>query len=106
MLGDSEVANLNGPNFEIEDMEDLEREARKKAIDQAKKKAKELAKDLGVKLSRVINFSENGNDYGFKALRADVEMLGLGGDEARPVPEISTGENKIYSKVNIIYEIR
>lgn len=105
MLGDSGVTNLNGPNFEIEDIEDLEREARKKAIDQAKKKAKELAKDLGVKLSRVVNFSENGVDYGFR-VGIEALPLGIGGDNIKAVPEIPTGENKVFSRVNIVYEIR
>ena len=62
-LGGLGVSNLNGPNFAIDDEDALKMQARKEAIDDAREKAKVLAKDLGVKLGRISNFSESGN-YG------------------------------------------
>src|SRR3989338_6144941 len=62
-LGTIGVSNLSGPNFSIDDEDALKAEARKKAIDDAREKAKILAKDLGVRLGRISSFSEGGG-YG------------------------------------------
>ena len=104
-LGTLKVSNLSGVSFSIDDEETLKAEARREAIDDAKEKARKLASDLGVRLVRVVSFSESG-DYPIYYAR---EMaMGKGGDmvAAAPVPEIPTGENKIISNVNISYEIR
>jgi len=103
-LGSLEVSNINGPNFDIEDRDELQREARKIAIDNAKKKAKELSKDLGVRLGRVVNFSEGGRSFGAMRLESAVGgEFGIGGGFA---PEIPVGESEISSNVEIVYEIK
>lgn len=101
-LGELGVSELSGPNFAIDNEDALKVEARKKAIDDARVKAKVLAKDLGVKLGRIANFSESGNYgpiYYGKAISAD------GVTESAPA-EIPKGENTINSDVTITYEIR
>jgi uncharacterized protein len=103
-LGGLGIDNLNGPNFEIEDREKFEREARKMAIDNAKEKAKDLSKDLGVRLVRVVSFSEGGRFYAQTRNFALDESIGIGAGFA--TPEIPAGESEIYSSVQIIYEIR
>src|SRR3989338_8607812 len=60
-LGGLGVSDLSGPNFSIDDEDALKAQARKEAINDAKEKAESLAKDLGVRLGRISNFSENGN---------------------------------------------
>lgn len=103
-IGAVGVNNVSGLSFTIDDEDDLLREARKQAIEEAQTKAKELAKDLNVKLVRVVNFSESGNQPVF-ARFATLESQSfdtLGG----AVPEIPVGENKITSRVSITYEIR
>ena len=62
-LGDAGISQLYGPNFEVEDADSVRAEARKEAIDEARAKAKVLARDLGVRLVRVVNFSENSGGY-------------------------------------------
>ena len=85
--------------FTVDNEEEFENEARKKAIDKAKEKAELLASQLGVDLVRIKSFSENVSlPYVF---RAEQTGLGLGGGS----PEIETGENKIESTVTIVYEI-
>lgn len=100
MLG---VTELSGPNFTIDEEETLSREARKLAIEEAKEKAKVLAKDLGVRLGRVVSFSENGYYpmpiYG----REEMMVLDAGAPKAAELPK---GENTITSDVTITYEIR
>ncbi len=103
-LGTLEVTNLSGINFTIDDEDKVKNDAREKAITSAKEKADTLASQLGVKLVRIISFSEGGNYpifYGkAMAISADSGMRGA------PTPEIPAGENKITSSVTITYEIR
>ena len=77
-LGEAGISNLYGPNFIIDDEDDLRAEAREEAIKEARAKAKELAKDLNVRLVRVVSFWENsGPVYPYYG-RA--EAAGFGGD--------------------------
>ncbi len=103
-IGELNVTNLSGLQFTVDKQDELVAEARKKAIDEAKKKAQILADDLDVSIVRVISFNEGG-DYPrpmyAKAMMADSAMSMGGG-----APEISVGENKISSSVSITYEIR
>lgn len=98
------ITEITGPNFEIDDDEALKAEARKKAIADAKEKAEILAKDLDVRIVRIINFTESGNYPIYFGAKSMDGYGGLGG--AVPVPEIPKGENKITSNVTITYEIR
>ena len=102
-LGTLGVSDLNGPNFTIDDEEALLAQARKEAINEAKAKAKVLARDLGVRLGRVVTFSEGG--YYPTPMYAKAEM-GMGGDSVSAPAEIPKGENTITSDVTITYEIR
>lgn len=101
-LGETGVSNLNGPNFMIDDEDALKAEARKKAIDDAKEKAKVLAKDLGVRLVRVTNFSENGG-YAYPVMYGK-DMMNASAESAPA--SLPKGENTISSDVSITYEIR
>ncbi len=103
LIGSQGVQNVNGPSFSVDKPEGVEAEARSEAIAQAQAKAKVLADKLGVRLVRVISFSESGNGYPRPL------MYGMGGDmvasKAEVAPTISTGEQKITSNVSIMYEI-
>jgi uncharacterized protein len=103
-LGELGVSNLNGPNFDVEDRDELVRNARKMAIEDAKKKAKELSKDLGVKLDKIVSFQE-GRNFGmpYKMEASFDSAVGIDGSFE---PEIPVGENEISSNVEIIYEIK
>ena len=105
-IGSVEVSNVSGLNFTVDDEDEPKRIARQEAIEKAETKAKELADDLGVRLVRVVSFSEGGS--GSYTKRFDVMALesvsadGVGG----AVPDIPIGENSIISTVSITYEIR
>jgi len=104
-IGSMEVSNVSGLSFDIDEKEDLQREARQEAIKKAQIKAKELAKDLGVKLGRMISYSTNeGNDYPRYAVMEKSMAYGMGGDMA--VPEIPVGENEIKITIYMTYEIK
>ena len=103
-LGATGASNLSGPNFSIDDEDGLKAQARKKAIDDARVKAKVLAEDLGVSLSRIANFSESGNFY---PMYYGKEALMSADSAIAPAPaQIPKGENTISSDVTITYEIR
>ena len=102
-IGAVGISEMNGPDFSIENEDDLKEQARKMAIDEAKAKAKSLAGDLGVRLVRIVNFSENGS-YPFMYGKAMMEADSTG--RTSPAPELPAGENKITSNVTITYEIR
>jgi uncharacterized protein YggE len=106
-LGGLGVTDLSGPNFVVENEDALKAEARKKAIDQAKEKAKVLSKDLGVKLGKVMNFSEDGNypvdPYGYGG---GVKMMDSAMNSASAPAQIPKGENTISSDVTITYIIK
>lgn len=100
-LGTTGVSDLNGPNFAIDKEDALKAEARKKAIDDAREKAKVLAKDLGVSLGKIFSFSDNNGGY---AMYDKVSAMSEG---AQTVPALlPKGENTISSDVTITYEIR
>jgi uncharacterized protein YggE len=104
-LGDLDIQNLSGPNFQIDDMTALKDQARGMAIKDAKEKARVLAKDLKVRLVRVTGFWES-SDPGYPM------AYGLGGDfavaktEASIAPNLPTGENEVVVRVTVTYEIR
>lgn len=102
-LGTLGVSNLSGPNFSIDDEDGLKAEARKEAINDAKEKAKILAKDLSVKLGKVVSFSESG-DYPVPMYAKTMMAENASSDSVRA--EIPKGENIISSNVSITYEIR
>jgi len=102
-VGKVGVQNINGLSFTVDNDDLLKDQARKEAIDKAQSKAKILAEQLGVKLVKVISFSEEG-DYGMFYKSASVMSEGMGGDRMSvPLP---TGEQKVTSNVSITYEIK
>lgn len=107
-VGNRGVNSVSGLTFTIDDEEALTAEARGKAIEDARTKAAELAKQLNVRLVRIVGFNEDGGYpiyYKRDMAVMTMEAGGFGGDVA-PAPSLPTGENKITSNVSITYEIR
>ncbi len=95
---------VGGISFAIDDEEAAKRDARQKAIADAKTKAEQLAKDLGVKIVRLVNFSESGEiPYPYPIYKT--EALGVGGGPEIS-PEIPSGENTVTVNVSLTYEIK
>lgn len=104
-IGNLGASNVSGLSFSIDEEDKLKKDARELAIEDARANGKVMAESLGVKLVRIINFSESGYFpiYRERFSASDMSMS-VGG--AGPTPEIPTGENKITSQVNIVYEIK
>ncbi|MBI4088605.1 SIMPL domain-containing protein [Candidatus Kaiserbacteria bacterium] len=102
-LGTLEVQNVNGPAFALDDSTAGYDAARADAITKAKAQAKLLADQLGVRLGKVVNFSESSGGYPYPI------AYGMGGDMAfakAETPNIPVGENTYSASVSITYEIR
>lgn len=103
-IGGIGVSQVSGLTFSLDKEDEVKSEARAIAINDAEAKAAVLAKQLGVKLVRIVNFSESGD---FPIYYGKAAALGMGGtDASAPVLEIPVGENTITSNVTITYEIR
>ena len=101
--GNLRVQNLNGPAFALDDSPASYGAARADAIDKAKAQANLLAKQLGVHLGKIVNFSESSGNYPYPM------MYGLGGGVAESkaaTPTVPAGENTYNASVSITYEIR
>jgi len=102
-LGKLGVQNLNGPAFALGDPTAGYTAARADAIDKAKTQATLLAKQLGVHIGKIVNFSESSGGYIYP-------MYGLGASamesKVAPAPNIPSGENTYSASVSITYEIR
>lgn len=101
-LGGRGATNISNIRFIVEDEEVVRAEARKMAIKDAQKKAKILAKDLKVRLVKIVNFSESGRSPFYRTFASAPKAESLG---AAPIPEIPVGENTITSNVTITYSI-
>ncbi|MDO8492800.1 MAG: SIMPL domain-containing protein [bacterium] len=96
------VNNVNNLGFSVEDPEKLKSEARAKAIADAKKKADELKNQIGIKLGKIVNFSEGFGGYPGPYY---MEAKGMGGGGASG-PSLPPGENEISVNVTLTYQIK
>lgn len=88
--------------FTVDKEDEVKKQARDLAIEKAKNKAIDLARNLGVSLIKITNFTESSVlPYYFGLEKA---ALGMGG--GAETPQIATGENKVEVTVMITYEIR
>ena len=100
--GEGGANQVSGLSFNIDDPEKLKQEARIKALENAKEKAEALAKAAGVKLGKIVSFSEYSETPPMPVYRA--YEGGVGGGAA--TPEIETGTLDIVVNVSVSYEIR
>lgn len=101
-LGQQNVQNVSGPEFGLADPNQGPDAARAKAIENAKTEAQTLAAQLGVRLGRIVSFSENTTPYRtFSAVG-----MGASASAAAPQPELPTGQNTYTANVSITYAIR
>ena len=103
-VGSKGATEVSGLDFTFDDPNKLQTEARGKAISDAKQKADALAKQLGVRLVRIVSYNDNGR-YPIYYAKAEAASYSIGGG-GRVTPEIPVGEDKIISQVNITYEIK
>lgn len=98
-LGLNEVGGLS---FEIDEPEKLRQEARELAIKNSKEKAEALAKIAGVKLGKIISFSEYAEQPSYEY---DYTAKGLGVGGGGAAPAVEAGSTEITVMATVEYEI-
>lgn len=108
LLGSYDIDNMYGPSFTIDDPEQLQQDARAEAIDDARDEAKRLAKELDVRLGKLISFDEGGYAPFMMKAESGVAMMAMDADfaEEMAVPELPTGEQSITANVTLTYKIK
>jgi uncharacterized protein YggE len=102
-LGKLGVQNLNGPAFALDDATAGYDAARADAISKAKAQATLLAKQLGVALNKIVNFSESSGGYAYPVYAMSMSTAD---SKTAPTPNVPVGENTYNASVSITYEIR
>jgi uncharacterized protein len=97
------INSISGITFTIDDEEILYAQARAQAIEKAEQKIQELAKDLNVKVGKVVSFNEENpqtyyGDYGY----GEPMMM----KEGAYIPQIPQGENTYTTRVYVTYELK
>ncbi|MFA5022006.1 MAG: SIMPL domain-containing protein [Patescibacteria group bacterium] len=103
-LGANQVGSLS---FTIDEPEKLKQQAREEALANARQKAEALAKVAGVRLGKLVSFTESGSD-GVIPVYRDTAMKSLGAGimaEAAPAPSIEPGSQDIILDVMVTYEV-
>ncbi len=104
-LGANNIGNIN---LTIDDQDKLKDEAREKAFTKAKAKAETLARQAGVRLGKIVSFSDDtAVPYydSYMSSYKEMPMSAAGGDMAAPAPSFEAGSQEVYSNVSITYEI-
>ncbi|MCC6563732.1 SIMPL domain-containing protein, partial [Candidatus Uhrbacteria bacterium] len=101
--GELGANQVNGVRFTIDDPTTVQQQARTEAIADAKAKAQELADAMGVKIVKIVTFSESSGGttppmFAYRALDA--------AQSAAPVPDIQTGSLDVQANVSVTFEIR
>lgn len=100
--GATQVGSIN---FSIDDPDELKAQAREQAFSKAREKADALAKIAGVKIKRVVTFSESG-DY-FPSYYGMMESAGMGGGVGKEMEtSIEPGSQEVTVTLNVTFEIK
>ncbi|MGE5392149.1 MAG: SIMPL domain-containing protein [Candidatus Saccharibacteria bacterium] len=98
---------INGVSLTFDDPDNLKQEARKLAINKAKEKAQDLAKEAGIKLGKVISISEAGSAYPTPVY----SEMGYGGAARDQVaksvaPNIEAGSQDVVANITVTFEVK
>lgn len=99
-LGANQVGDIQ---FVIDDPEKLKEEARDKAIANAKERAQSIATATGLRLGKVISFSEGVSSQVYPVPYYLEKAEGLGGGEA---PQIEAGSQEIEASISLTFELK
>ncbi len=101
------VNQISSFAYSVEDPDAPRNEARQEAFNKAFAKAKAMADQIGVRIARVVTFSEFAGGYEppYFYDRYAVMAEGKGG-EAAPAPSLEPGQEEIVVNVSVTYEIQ
>lgn len=102
-VGELGANQVGGVDFTLDDSEALRQRARLKGLEMAKMKAQALAEAAGVKLGKVVGFSESSGYVPGPIYYAKDMAAGMGGDGA--APSVEPGTQDVTVNVSVQYEI-
>jgi uncharacterized protein YggE len=100
-LGSQGVQNISGPDFGLEDPTAGTDAARAAAITDAKTQAQTLASQLGVRLGRIVSFSDGSGNYPGPVFATAMSASG----SVAAAPSVPAGDNTYSDTVSITYAI-
>lgn len=95
--------SVSGLSFKIDDLSELRGKARDLATDEAREKAKAIAKSAGFRLGKILSISESFSSPPFYPVFLEERAIG---DAAAVTPSIEPGSEEIQVNVSIQYEIK
>ncbi len=98
------INQIQSVSYSIDDPENLRQQAREKALASAKEKAQKLADAAGVKLGRLVSFSETNVAGGPIAYDYAKSQSGMGGGGASP--QLEPGTQDVTALISVTYEIK
>ncbi|MGC9048964.1 MAG: SIMPL domain-containing protein [Patescibacteria group bacterium] len=103
-VGTLGLNQVGGLDFNIDEPEKLRQEARIKALENAKEKARALTKAMGVNLGKIVSFSESSQSQmpTPRLIESHALKEGVGGAG----PEIEKGSMEIVINATVVYEIK
>ncbi len=107
ILAEEKITEVYGPNFEIDNVENLKNEARNLAIKDAKEKAKDLSKSLGVKIKKIVSYYDNEENEipNIPMYSAKMDIMSASAGSVLRNANIAEGEQKINSNITITFQI-
>lgn len=103
-VGELGANQVGGIQFMIDDPQALQGQARLKAIEDARKKAEDLARAIGLTVVKVVTFSESSRSAPipmmYNAMAAKMEGV------AAPTPDIEAGSTDVISNVSVTFEVK
>ena len=101
-IGEFGATNVSGLSFTEDNYNDLVKQSEQKAISDAKTNADALAKSLGVKIVRLVSYSnQNSGPIMYTAMSVSNSAV-----PKAAAPDIEAGQNKITADVTLVYEVR
>jgi uncharacterized protein YggE len=97
------ATNVGDLQFTVDNPEMARSEARKKAIENAKEKMKNLAKDSGLRVGKLVNVQEGYSNYP-QPMYAEAMAKDSGAPSV--APQIQTGQMEVSSNVTLTFQIK
>ena len=105
--GELGANQVGGVQFSIDDPQSLQQQARIKAVEDARRKAEDLGKQLGLTIVRVVTFTESGGSRPpMYAPMAMMKSYDQGVAASAPSPEVQSGSLDVTSSVTVTFEVR
>lgn len=105
-LLDKGLNRIDGISFETSKEDELQIEARKKAVLDAREKAQQYAQALGQEIGQAIEIRENGSSGPQPILRATAMMKTEASYDSGSGPQIAPGELEITTRINVSFLLR